>query len=261
MCVHAEPEPGQGVVSTGQIRPRLLSGRGVRPRSRKSRTPVRRAIVGILLVALVLGLVTWMIAQRDVPQSSSPAGPSNATRDPKPTAAGIASTAARADSTDAAGVPTRRLSAESVPTKARVWVGERFVGRTPLAGVPLPGDATRVTIAKRGYRPWRGRLALSTEHTQLRVTLQAAPQRRVRFGQVSVQSKAKADGRYLWATVHLDGRRVGQTALTLKKVPAGRHRIEVRRPGYRSQNRYIWVRAHKRSRVTFELTRAVTATQ
>jgi serine/threonine-protein kinase len=72
------------------------------------------------------------------------------------------------------------------------------------------------------------------------------------LGTLIVQSKARRDGSYLWAHVFLDGARVGQTALKIE-VPAGRYRVEVRRPGYRSVSRMARVHPDKRTRVLVEL--------
>ncbi|MCA9668738.1 MAG: protein kinase [Myxococcales bacterium] len=118
-------------------------------------------------------------------------------------------------------------------------------GRVALAGTGT-GTAAEPK-AKRAAEPQAKRgtgVAVVRRHKRVR---------RRRYGSLTVQSKARVDGRYMWATVYLDGRRVGQTALTLEKVRAGRHRITVRRAGYRAKTRVVWVRDGQRTRVRFAL--------
>ena len=81
------------------------------------------------------------------------------------------------------------------------------------------------------------------------------PKRRARRGHGSllVQSKSADDGRYLWANVYLDGAWVGRTVLTLERVRAGVHRVEVRRAGYRPQRRSVRVHVGKTVKVAFAL--------
>lgn len=71
-----------------------------------------------------------------------------------------------------------------------------------------------------------------------------------------IQSKLKETGQYLWAEVFLDGKHVGQTAMTLEKVSEGLHKVEVRRAGYLSSLRRARVRPGKKTVVRFELERA-----
>jgi hypothetical protein len=80
-----------------------------------------------------------------------------------------------------------------------------------------------------------------------------APPRPVAPGSLSVQSKSRQDGRYLWADVYLDGKGVGQTMLTLTALRAGRHRLEVSRRGYRSIVQHVTIQPNQRTRVLLEL--------
>ena len=76
------------------------------------------------------------------------------------------------------------------------------------------------------------------------------------WGSMIIQSKLKETGQYLWAEVFLDGKHVGQTAMTLEKVSEGLHKVEVRRAGYLSSLRRARVRPGKKTVVRFELERA-----
>ncbi|MCC6751253.1 MAG: protein kinase [Deltaproteobacteria bacterium] len=76
-----------------------------------------------------------------------------------------------------------------------------------------------------------------------------------------VQSKEAEGGAPLWADVYLDGRMVGQTALTLRGLAAGVHRVELRRAGYRSAARRVVLEPGENARVRFALERASAANQ
>jgi hypothetical protein len=54
--------------------------------------------------------------------------------------------------------------------------------------------------------------------------------------------------------VLIDGKRAGRTPLTLP-VTAGKHRIEVRRPGYAPASRVVRVVEGARKAVSFEMRR------
>ena len=82
------------------------------------------------------------------------------------------------------------------------------------------------------------------------------PTSTISYGSLFVQSRSAADGKPLWANVYVDGKKVGQTALTLARLAQGHHWVEVRRSGYQSQRRRIWVKRHARTRVSFELREA-----
>jgi hypothetical protein len=74
-------------------------------------------------------------------------------------------------------------------------------------------------------------------------------------GELVVQSRSAEDGHHLWADVYLDGRPVGQSTLTLKAVPAGQHRLEVRRSGYATPPQVVTIRPGERTRAAFVLRR------
>ncbi len=108
------------------------------------------------------------------------------------------------------------------------------LGRRPDAGGKDPGAAARPRL------PRRPRAA--------KVRRPRRQPRRVGHGTISVQT-ISADGRPLWADLYLDGRKVGQTALTVERVAAGRHLVEVRRRGFRPVSRTVRVKPGRRLRV------------
>jgi serine/threonine protein kinase len=84
-----------------------------------------------------------------------------------------------------------------------------------------------------------------------------SPHRRSRLargqGSLVIQSTSASDGRYLWADVFLDGKRVGQTTLKLKAVASGAHHVRLSRPGYRSVERRVRLRPGQELQLSFEL--------
>jgi hypothetical protein len=77
------------------------------------------------------------------------------------------------------------------------------------------------------------------------------PTRRRGYGCLVIQTHS--EGRPLWAEAYVDGKHVGQTALILKKVRAGRHLIVVSRRGFRRISRWVRVEIGTCKRLKYEL--------
>lgn len=162
-----------------------------------------------------------------------------------------------------AGLEPRRT-----PGRTRlVWAAAGLLGVGLLAGAlalwwpvePAPAPPPRVRERVALTPPLLDAdAAVSTPATRPAVTPPRPRHRRPRSarprpaGTLVVQSKAKRDGSYLWADVYLDGKKVGRTALKLS-VPAGPHRVEVRRAGFRRAARRVRVAPGKQARVVLEL--------
>jgi len=78
------------------------------------------------------------------------------------------------------------------------------------------------------------------------------PHRPSKRGYLTVQSKS-ADGRYLWANVYVDGRKIGQTPILGKLFPAGKHEVQLRRRGYRTVTRRVVLKPGEREVVSLVL--------
>ena len=59
----------------------------------------------------------------------------------------------------------------------------------------------------------------------------------------------------LWADIYLDGKRVGQSPLMLRRVTPGTHRVEVRRRGFRSQIKTVTLGPGQKLKLVFRLER------
>jgi hypothetical protein len=89
------------------------------------------------------------------------------------------------------------------------------------------------------------------------------PKRRRRPGGLHVVTRrhgglhviTRSDGQLAWADVYVDGRKVGQSPQQLDRLPAGVHRVEVRRPGFRPRVRKVRVLPGRTVKVILDLKR------
>ena len=71
--------------------------------------------------------------------------------------------------------------------------------------------------------------------------------------QLAVQSEF--DGRPMWANVYVNGTPRGQTPVVVRGLPTGRHRLELRRAGFRTAARTVRLSASRTTRVKLQLRR------
>lgn len=122
----------------------------------------------------------------------------------------------------ALGAADARVVVRSVPSGAQVTTGGSFRGVTPLTLELAPGVSHSVTVSRAGYAPWtREVFAESGRESRLDVRLSAL------LVDVRVQGEP-AD-----AEVFVNGESRGKAPTSLQ-LPAARHRIEVRKEGYKS---------------------------
>jgi formylglycine-generating enzyme required for sulfatase activity len=122
----------------------------------------------------------------------------------------------------ALGAADARVLVHSVPAGAQVTTGGSFRGVTPLTLELAPGVTHAVTVARAGYAPWtREIFAESGKESRIDVRLSAL------LVEVRVQGQP-AD-----AEVFINGNSQGKAPATVQ-LPASRHRIEVRKEGYKS---------------------------
>jgi formylglycine-generating enzyme required for sulfatase activity len=124
-----------------------------------------------------------------------------------------------------------RLTVTSVPSGARIKIGSRFVGRTPVTTGIAPGRQHQVEISKPGFTPVQRTLQLrSAESKTLNISLD--PQ----TGTVRLDVEP-AD-----AEIWIDGVRAERTgqAFVLKTIE---HDLEVKKAGFVSDRRKIRPRA------------------
>ncbi len=132
--------------------------------------------------------------------------------------------------------PTAERSYRLRPVSATLTVdvspagGELLLsGRSIRPGVPVEIDANTpytVTYVKEGYHAARREVLFAAKADErIAIELEAD------IGAVEISSEPTAG-------IYVDGKRVGRTPATLK-LPAKRHRIELRKPGYRTVTRDI----------------------
>jgi serine/threonine-protein kinase len=154
----------------------------------------------------------------------------------------------------------RHLSAYSVPPGAQVFVDGKRVGETPLEDAPLPARAAVVVLTKSGFRRWSRKIPPRPGRTTLNVTLVALPEKRADRGarrkrpRAMLQVMTVSGGSAMWANVYLDGKKIGQSPLSLS-VQAGTHLLEVKRKGFRSSKKKVRLLPGRRKTVSLELSR------
>jgi eukaryotic-like serine/threonine-protein kinase len=115
-----------------------------------------------------------------------------------------------------------RLVVRSEPSGADVDVDGRAVGRTPLAGLPVPADgrAHKLRLRHHGF-------ADATVDVTLADGQDVVVDRRLsplpRFGTIDLHVEP-------WALVYLDGKQVGEAPVKGLQLPLGRHRLKLVNP-------------------------------
>lgn len=140
-----------------------------------------------------------------------------------------------------------QVSVESTPPGAVVFVddkGKGAMGVTPLDFKLLPGEYT-VIVELKGYEPVRQRLNLQKgQGGQVSVRLVSSD----RVGAVRLFISETG------AQVKVDGRPVGNAPLSEPvRLPAGKHQIEVIKPGFGVYNQLVEVRAGAEEKLTVDL--------
>src|SRR6185436_7918815 len=119
------------------------------------------------------------------------------------------------------GAADMRVTVRSVPAGAQVTTGGSFRGITPLTLELAPGATHSVTVARAGYAPWtREILAESGKETSLDARL------------VALLVPVRIQGTPADAEVFVNGNSRGHAPVTVE-LPASRHRVEVRKEGFK----------------------------
>lgn len=186
----------------------------------------------------------------------------------RPEAAAEPSPVAPAPPAPVPAVGDGRLLVRSMPPGAEVVVNGQSRGTTPLALAELPYGPYDVEVTLAGYGSRRERLVLDSGDPigALNVDLTAdsagpsaaggppagsAPAAEVAVG--SILAETRPPGAAVW----LDRRLVGETPMSIPRVPAGAHRIEFRLDGYRTWTTTVEVASATQARVAASLADAV----
>ena len=180
------------------------------------------------------------------PASPTPGAPTPAAKLPSAAAqdggSGQASAAA-----SAAKKAVGTVDLVTKPAGAALSIGDRELGDAPLEKVTLEPGTYAVVARKRGHSPAKKDVVVKAGQHQ-KVTLKLRAQQ----GLLSVI--IRHGGELSYAEVLLDGKSLGSAPVSERKVSAGRHKVVIRRAGYRPMARTVNVPAGDVERAVFELT-------
>ncbi|MCA9669388.1 MAG: PEGA domain-containing protein, partial [Myxococcales bacterium] len=161
---------------------------------------------------------------------------------------GSGSAATAAGSASAAG--ERKLWVMTRPSGARVFLGQRMLGRTPLRGMMIPVGNAVLVVRHAGYRSRR--VDVDAAATPLQLDLKLTRKRPAAARGATLRIMTTHGGRPMWASVEVDGRGRGESPVVLK-LASGTHRVRVSRAGYRAVARTVSLAPGAASRLVIEL--------
>lgn len=121
---------------------------------------------------------------------------------------------------------------ESTIAAAHILIDGQAVGETPLQDLEVAAGSHLLQIATTLYRPLETTIEVEGKGQQQRLTFGLIPD----YADVSVDSNPTE------ADISVDGNRQGMTPMTLP-IAAGRHLLELRRPGYKPWKKRIKITA------------------
>ncbi len=159
-------------------------------------------------------------------------------------------------------VPTPAvLTIASIPAGARVRIASELVGHTPLELEVEPGTH-QVEISEVGFEPHQEAVSVTQGgRSTLSVALRperAASNDMAAMSSMMVMRRPGPPGTLAmattpWCEVWLRGRKLGTTPFTNVSLPAGRHQLELRRPGAAPVRRTVVIRSGEQTRARFSL--------
>jgi len=145
------------------------------------------------------------------------------------------------------------IKVTSNPSKADVYIDERYAGITPITLEGISAGTHVVTVKLTGYKDYSKEVKVSSNKTtSLKAKLTKI---KSTSGNIKVTSSpSKAD-------VYLAGQNVGKTPITIKSVAAGEYTLEVKLKGYNPYKTTVKVSANKTTPVHAKLTKSTPITQ
>ncbi|WP_456365879.1 PEGA domain-containing protein [Thermococcus sp.] len=145
---------------------------------------------------------------------------------------------------------TGKLTVNSNPSGAEVYIDGKKVGTTPLRNYTIPEGIHEVAVRKAGYA--ERAYAISIKYGELKVlNVTLSPE----MGKLTVKSNPSG------AEVYVDGRKVGTTPLENYTVTAGTHEITLIKDGYQNFTKTVTVNPGEEASITAVLTPAKPSAQ
>ena len=140
---------------------------------------------------------------------------------------------------------TGKLTVNSNPSGAEVYIDGKKVGTTPLRNYTIPEGIHEVAVRKAGYA--ERAYAISIKYGELKVlNVTLSPE----IGKLTVKSNPSG------AEVYVDGKKVGTTPLENYTVTAGTHEITLIKDGYQNFTKTVTVKPGEKASITAALTPA-----
>jgi hypothetical protein len=196
-------------------------------------------------------------------QAPAAAAPTEAALTPPPAAPPAATP--RAEPRPPAAPQVRgRLLVGSRPAGARVSLGGRARGETPVTIEDLPLGAHELTMSREGYQTTTRRVTLTQASPSRRVVVslsrRAGPPRAPAVAAPPAAKAAAAEpstvevlSRPAGARVYIDGRPVGTTPFTSAPLAPGPHLVHLELAGHRPWSSSVTLEGGRRTRVTASL--------
>jgi serine/threonine-protein kinase len=116
---------------------------------------------------------------------------------------------------------TGRLTLVSTP-QGRWFLDGKEMGKTPVNSKELPAGRHDIKVAAAGYKPVTRRIELPAgKSAKLDIQLQKLP-----TGSLAVSVSP-------WATIYLDGQKIGPAPQTIEDVTVGKHKLEFKNPNFK----------------------------
>lgn len=132
------------------------------------------------------------------------------------------------------GVLGGNIKIKSEPPKVRFYLDKKLIGLAPFVTQQFTKGLYEFMVKKDGYTPNRISVSVSNRKTSL---LKVKLYRKT--GSIVMESEPDV------ASVYLDGKNRGFTPLTLYGIPVGRHTIKLKKDGYETWQRNMFVKELK----------------
>ncbi len=234
------------------------------------RHPSGRLILLALMVLLLGGfsITTFLVGESRGPtgesagrESAAPVSPDARTRLESPSPGDLSLRQDLTQRTDLGlrqdlDAGRRSLWLSSVPSRAKVTLGQQMIGVTPLVQVEIPTRPTTLVISKPGYYKRRLRIkAGAADHRPPPLRLVPLTRRTAKPAPPLKPATLRIAG-FPPAHVLLNGQDIGQAPLVKRGLKPGAYLIKVHRPGYKSREHRIYLGAGAKEKLIINLERA-----